>query len=85
MTKTAIVLSLLLLAHGCTRPAANRPTTRPAALTPGDYVRALEIDGLTRTYLVHVPPGYDAPPKNRSMILVVFRTTGSAPASTRAA
>ena len=30
-----------------------------AAFVPGDNLRSLESGGLTRTYRVHVPPGYD--------------------------
>ncbi len=29
-----------------------------AALAPGDYVRTLDTGGHTRTYRIHVPPGY---------------------------
>ncbi len=38
------------------------------SLQPGDYTRSLEIDGRTRTYLVHVPKSYDA---NKPMPLVL--------------
>ena len=31
----------------------------PSPLTPGDHACALEFDGETRLYDVHVPPGYD--------------------------
>jgi len=33
--------------------------TANAAFAPGDNLRSLESGGLTRTYRVHVPPGYD--------------------------
>jgi len=32
----------------------------PQRLGPGDHSRTLQIDGQTRSYLVHVPPKYDA-------------------------
>lgn len=31
----------------------------PAALRPGDHSRSLDVDGVERGYLVHVPPHYD--------------------------
>ena len=35
-------------------------SAEPEKLGPGDYSRTLEIDSLKRSYLVHVPPQYDA-------------------------
>ncbi|REK10538.1 MAG: DUF1080 domain-containing protein [Planctomycetota bacterium] len=34
--------------------------TAAQSLTPGDHDRRLTVDGRERSYLVHVPPGYDA-------------------------
>src|SRR5688572_12607315 len=48
MWNPAPVLFALLLAS-----AASAQT-----LTPGDHTRSLVVGGLTRTYLVHVPPSY---------------------------
>ncbi len=31
----------------------------PVPLRPGDHTRSVKVDGRTRTYLAHVPPGYD--------------------------
>jgi polyhydroxybutyrate depolymerase len=45
------VLALCALALGT--------TSAGAALTPGDSRRDLPFGGLPRTYLLHVPPGYD--------------------------
>ena len=39
-------------------PAAPA-ATQPGPLTPGDHRRTLTVDGRRRSYLVHVPPGYD--------------------------
>jgi polyhydroxybutyrate depolymerase len=33
----------------------------PTSLAPGDYTRTLSVDGGTRTYYVHVPPGAPKP------------------------
>lgn len=35
-------------------------SAEPEKLGPGDQSRTLEIDGLKRSYLLHVPPNYDA-------------------------
>jgi len=40
--------------HGC-----GMQSLPPAPLKPGDYSRTIEHDGLTREYLLHVPPQYD--------------------------
>jgi polyhydroxybutyrate depolymerase len=45
-------------AEPATRPAA--PASKPVPLTPGDHRRDLVTGGRPRSYLVHVPPGYDA-------------------------
>ena len=36
----------------------NTMHAESAALVPGDHTRTLQVDGRTRTYLVHVPPSY---------------------------
>jgi polyhydroxybutyrate depolymerase len=44
-------------------------------LKPGDHTRTLRIDGLSRSYLVHVPPQYD--PKNRTPVVLVLHGAGT--------
>ncbi len=44
------------------------------SLAPGDYTRSLEIDGRTRSYIVHIPPSYD----HRKPIPVVLAYHGGA-------
>ena len=72
-------LSLLFVLVGCgavpvlaappaTRPAG--PTSRPAPLAAGDYRRELNVGELPRSYLVHVPPGYD--PKKPTPVVLAF-------------
>ena len=34
-------------------------------LGPGDYIRSLQHDGRSRSYIVHVPPKYDANSRRR--------------------
>src|SRR5438067_875168 len=63
-----------------TRPAAGiapatAPATRPAAtqpgpLGPGDHRRELTVGGRDRSYLLHVPPGYD--PKRPTPVVLAF-------------
>ncbi|MEI7836441.1 MAG: GxxExxY protein [Planctomycetota bacterium] len=52
------LVSLLLLTSGlaCT----DATMSGSATLGPGDHVRSLKVDGRSRSYVVHVPPQYDA-------------------------
>ena len=56
------LVSLLLLFSGlaCTDATMSGSATQPTAIGPGDHVRTLKVDGKGRSYLVHVPPQYDA-------------------------
>ena len=42
----------------------------PAPLGPGDHERKLTVDGRVRSYLVHVPPGYD-PQRATPVVLIL--------------
>lgn len=56
----ALALALLTATAGgagCARLAGARPI--PARLRPGDSFHELRVDGRARTFLLHVPPGYD--------------------------
>jgi polyhydroxybutyrate depolymerase len=44
-------------------------------LAPGDRTRTLQVDGRTRSYLVHVPPKYN--PKQPTPVLLAFHGGGS--------
>ena len=49
------IAALLMISEtGCSEPFAVDTIT-----TPGDYERILEVDGLQRSYELHVPPGAD--------------------------
>jgi polyhydroxybutyrate depolymerase len=50
-------------------------TTGIGPLAPGDHTRSLEVDGGTRSYLVHVPPKYD--PKHPTSVIMAFHGGGS--------
>ena len=41
-----------------------------ASLAPGDYTRTVEIDGRSRSYIVHVPPKYDS--KRPTPVVLAF-------------
>jgi polyhydroxybutyrate depolymerase len=65
-----------------TRPApavAARPQpstdTQAAINRPGDYSFAIQHDGRTRTYRVHVPPGYS--PSEPAPLIVALRPGGA--------
>jgi polyhydroxybutyrate depolymerase len=53
-----LVGSLPAIAAEQAKPAAEVAKIGP--LTPGNHVRRLQVDGKDRSYIVHVPPGYDA-------------------------
>jgi len=57
-------------------PAAQ---TQPATLGPGDHTRSLMIGELKRTYLVHVPQGYD-PKLPTPIVLALHGALMSGPA-----
>ena len=44
-------------------------------LTPGDQIRSLEVDGRSRTYLIHVPRNYD--PSRPSPVVLAFHGGGT--------
>jgi len=58
----------------CGRLAERRATRTPAPLSPGDATRTLTHDGRERSYLVHVPPGYD--PTRPTPVVLVFHGGG---------
>ena len=45
------------------------------SLGPGDHVRSLEVDGKARSYLVHVPPQYDA--SEATPVVLAFHGAGT--------
>jgi polyhydroxybutyrate depolymerase len=57
-----IPLFLLILACGATTPTqqASAPAGQAEPIRSGDSTRSLVHDGIERTYLLHIPPGYDA-------------------------
>jgi poly(3-hydroxybutyrate) depolymerase len=44
-------------------------------LGPGDHTRSLTVDGLQRSYLVHIPPNYD--PKKPAPVILLFHGAAS--------
>ena len=53
-----ITIAVLIDTASCNRAAAT-PTAMPT-LQPGSHQRTLMVKGLSRTYLLHVPPGLDS-------------------------
>lgn len=66
-----VSLALCLGTMGC---LAREPLSRGAELAPGRHTLTITVDGLERTYIVHVPPSYD--PRTKSPIVVVFHGGG---------
>lgn len=60
----AILVFLLILACGKTTPAQQLPAPATTGLSepsgPGDTTRSLIHAGIERTYILHIPTGYDA-------------------------
>lgn len=66
------VIGVLLI--GCRRLAGRWASPTPATLSPGNAIRTLTHDGRERSYLVHVPPGYD--PTRPTPVVLVFHGGG---------
>jgi len=65
----SVLLTFLIFASpGCAQTTA--PSNEAAPLSPGDHVRWLMMGDLKRTFLVHVPKGYD--PKTPSPIVLAL-------------
>jgi polyhydroxybutyrate depolymerase len=58
----AIIAAPLLATTAACTPAAVKPTLTTTStaprIQPGDYERTLTVNGLDRTYLIHIPPGW---------------------------
>jgi polyhydroxybutyrate depolymerase len=72
-TTRALVVSLLLCF--CTMACqAGEFLSRGNRLGPGSHTLSLTMDGLERTYIVHVPPSYDS--KTRSPLVIMLHGGG---------
>ncbi len=54
---SVVLAGALVAIMACAR--GQTIATAPSTLRPGDVRRSLHHDGLERSYLLHVPPGYD--------------------------
>lgn len=74
VTKAAAAVMLAALLVGLTGPvsvAQDGPKKEPPSpLAAGDHTRTLTVGGLKRTYLVHVPKGYD--PKTPTPVVLAL-------------
>ena len=67
---------LLLFVWSC----AQSPTPVRSALTdPGDHALSLNVNGIRREYIIHVPAGYD--PKQRAAVVMMFHGGGGTAAA----
>ena len=62
-----IICALLLISITACGPAAAKPTPTPAftptpavTLSPAETQHTLTVNGVQRSYLLHIPPGLDA-------------------------
>jgi len=69
-----LLCMICVLLAGCGRLAARRATPTARALSPGEVTRTLTHGGRERSYLVHVPPGYD--PAQPTPVVLVFHGGG---------
>ena len=58
-------------------PATNEIPNEVEALAPGNYSRSITIDGTARTYILHVPTGYDGS-KSLPLIFMLHGYGGTA-------
>jgi len=61
----SIISIILLLAAGAPQDAQVKSVgqicpTQPLVVLPGDSKRCIMVDGLPRTYILHIPPGYNS-------------------------
>ena len=79
MTRFTLTLLLVgltpLLSSGQENPAKETsPKAQTAPLDPGDHTRSLKMGEQERTYLVHVPKGYD--PKKPAPVVLALHGMG---------
>ena len=55
-TLKSFVTVVLLLLSACTTTQFAELPSLSGVLPPGDYLRELTVDGVTRSYLLHIPP-----------------------------
>ena len=71
--KTALLALLVISALGCMQPKDN--AADPSK--PGDHYLSLMVDGIERSYLLHIPPMY-SPSKPAALVLVLHGGGGNA-------
>ncbi|MBI5294516.1 MAG: dienelactone hydrolase family protein [Chloroflexi bacterium] len=70
-----IVLLFALTLCACSRPIRSASTENPSASLPsGNHDLSMSVDGLERTYILHVPPAADQP---LPLIIVLHGTYGT--------
>ncbi len=72
-SRTILVLAISLAFWGLGAPAPL-PAGADAPLTPGEHSRVVTADGQTRSYVVHVPPGYR--PDEPAPVVLAFHGAG---------
>lgn len=72
--RLAVLLATAILLDGMTAVITQAASTMPTKMHPGDHTLELTHHGLTRHYVVHVPPGYDG--KTPVPVVIMFHGGG---------
>jgi len=72
-----VAAALLICLLGISGPSAAQPAQHLADWQSGDYTETLYFDGLTRTYLLHLPPAYTVSQK-LPLVIVLHGGYGNA-------
>ena len=73
-TAMRVLIASLVLWLGTTRCLVRAPLSGSAQLAPGRHTLNLTVDGVERTYIVHIPPSYD--PSTKAPLVVVLHGGG---------
>jgi len=56
----SLIILTMLACGSLATPQTPPPVILPQIIEPGNTTRSLVFDGMERTYILHIPPGYDA-------------------------
>ncbi len=72
--KLAVFLGTAILLDGMTAVTVQAASTMPTIMRPGDHTLELNLNGLKRHYVVHVPAAYDG--KAPVPVVIMFHGGG---------
>ena len=74
MKPSCVLLFALVFGQLICLASAQETLQQPKPLGPGDHTQQLTVDGRERSYLVHIPQGYD--PKQPTPVVLALHGTG---------